>query len=272
MGQLINTFERKEKKYVLSSLQLTQLMLIIGDKLEDDQFARSTISSLYYDTDQFEMINRSLEKPLYKEKVRVRAYGALAYDTPVFVELKKKFKGIVYKRRIQMSDVGARSYLAGMPYEQAAALGGPAFESLQQKNPRQNIRELDACLRRHESLRPGIMVVVERHSMRTNDGSNVRITFDMNARWRATGLSFGAGFGGTPIFNDDSIIMEVKALGSYPLWLVHARDAIGAYPVSCSKVGKAYQALAAGSSKTAPQPSQFKYQPNASRMKGAHCA
>ena len=271
MGRLISTFERKEKKYVISPSQLVQLMELVGDKLEDDQYAQSTISSLYYDTLQFEMINRSLEKPLYKEKIRVRAYGTVGPETPVFVELKKKFKGIVYKRRIQMSDEGAREYLSGMSYRGAAAVGGLAFEEIQAKNSLQNIREIDACLARHGAIEPRIMVVVERHSMRTNDGTNVRITFDMSSRWRSVNLSFGAGFGGTPIFDDDSIIMEVKALGTYPLWLVHALNELGAYPVSCSKVGKAYTALA-----TAAQPSvastRLGFAPNNSLLKGAHCA
>lgn len=241
--QFINTFERKEKKYVLDAVQLEKLMSLVGDKLGDDQYAHSTISSLYYDTPQFTMINRSLEKPLYKEKLRVRAYGDIAKNDAVFVELKKKFKGIVYKRRIQMSDEGARAYLTGTPYSEAALLGNSGGHKEQNAKLIQNVREIDACIARYDQLLPGIMIVVERHSMRTQDGSNVRITFDMNARWRADDLSFAAGFIGTPILPEGHVIMEVKALGTYPFWLVHALNELGTYPVSCSKVGRAYQAF-----------------------------
>jgi hypothetical protein len=272
MGKLINTFERKEKKYVLDCVQFVRFMDSVGYRLEDDQYAYSTISSLYYDTPQFSMINRSLEKPLYKEKLRVRSYGTASDEDTVFVELKKKFKGIVYKRRIQMSDMGARAYLMGMPYGQAALLGGQSFEDAQEKNPLQNIREIDACLARYETIEPGIMIIVERHSMRTNDGTNVRITFDMNARWRARSLSFDAGFGGMPLFSDGSIIMEVKALNAYPLWLVHALDELQAYPISCSKVGKAYVALARGDREISYTPRWLDTKSNDLLMKGAYCA
>ena len=239
----INTFERKEEKYILTPQQLDQLKALIGNKIGDDQYAYSTISSLYYDTHQFSMINRSLEKPLYKEKLRVRSYGAASDSDAVFVELKKKFKGIVYKRRIQMSAAGARAYLCGMPYEQAVQIAGGARFAQDSTLLTQNVREIDACLARYDRVDPGIMIVVERHSMRTTDGTNVRITFDMNARWRNENFSFDNGFCGTPIFSNGEIIMEVKALGAYPLWLVHALNELEAYPVSCSKVGRAYQAL-----------------------------
>lgn len=241
--QFINTFERKEKKYVLDAERLEKFMSLAGNKLGDDQYAHSTISSLYYDTAQFTMINRSLEKPLYKEKLRVRAYGDIAKNDAVFVELKKKFKGIVYKRRIQMSDEGAHAYLTGTPYGEAVLFGSGGERKECSAKLVQNVREIDACIARYDQLLPGIMIVVERHSMRTQDGSNVRITFDMDARWRADDLSFKAGFFGAPILPQGHVIMEVKALGTYPLWLVHVLNELEAYPVSCSKVGRAYQAL-----------------------------
>ena len=241
--KFIDTFERKEKKYVLDEKTLAHFMQLVGDKFGDDQYAHSTISSLYYDTPEFSMINRSIEEPLYKEKMRIRCYDDPSDEAGVFVELKKKFKGIVYKRRIRMSIEGAYAYLEGTPYSHASLLGS-AIESLEMDMiKQQNIREIDACLNRHGKLSPAIMVVVERHSIRSTDGSNLRITFDRNARWRAHNLRFDTGFQGTPIFGGGEIIMEVKALGTYPLWLVQALDEIEAYPVSCSKVGLAYKAL-----------------------------
>ena len=43
-----------------------------------DDYGRSRITSLYLDTPERAMIARSVEKPLYKEKLRLRAYGDAA--------------------------------------------------------------------------------------------------------------------------------------------------------------------------------------------------
>lgn len=43
-----------------------------------DAYGRTRITSLYLDTPERSMIARSVEKPLYKEKLRLRAYGDAA--------------------------------------------------------------------------------------------------------------------------------------------------------------------------------------------------
>ena len=65
--------------------------------MEPDAFAHSSISNLYYDTPDFRMVRRSLEKPMYKEKLRLRSYGTPENTSTVFPEIKKKAMGIVYK-------------------------------------------------------------------------------------------------------------------------------------------------------------------------------
>ena len=266
-AKFIDTFERKEKKYVLSEEALARFMQFVGDKFDDDQYAHSTISSLYYDTPQYSMINRSIEKPLYKEKLRIRCYDAPNDEAGVFVELKKKFKGIVYKRRIRMSIEGGYAYLEGAPYSEASLLGSALESQDMDMIKRQNIREIDACLDRHGKLSPAIMVVVERHSIRSTDGSKLRITFDRNARWRSHNLRFDSNYEGTPIFSNGEIIMEIKALGSYPLWLVQALNEIEAYPFSCSKVGLAYKALCTRKLPEYMSPRQLQH-----RLSHAHAA
>ncbi len=58
----------------------------------------------YLDTPDYELIRTSIEKPVYKEKVRLRCYGGSIDDSStVFVEIKKKFESVVYKRRVEMS-------------------------------------------------------------------------------------------------------------------------------------------------------------------------
>ena len=95
----METFRRYEKKYLLDEAQYLQLMEKLKDHVKQDKFFEANIRSIYYDTKKFELIRRSIEKPEYKEKLRVRSYNEPKPDDLVFVELKKKLDGIVYKRR-----------------------------------------------------------------------------------------------------------------------------------------------------------------------------
>ena len=47
------------------------------------------------DTDSYLLIRRSIEKPAYKEKLRIRSYSQTDDNSTVFVELKKKYKHVV---------------------------------------------------------------------------------------------------------------------------------------------------------------------------------
>ena len=245
MTATLGTFERKETKYLISDADFEQLMSIVGDRLQPDAFARSTVTSIYYDTDCFGLINRSMEKPTYKEKLRLRTYGAFDPLGPVFVELKKKFKGIVYKRRVQMSHEGALSVMAGMPYEQASALFplDPARDTMHHSADvdRQIGREIDACVARHPGLKAAMAIIVDRLAFRSIADPELRITFDVHPRYRTGNLSFAVGTEGRLLLDDDVRIMEIKCSGAYPLWLVRALNHVHAYPQSCSKYGMAYQ-------------------------------
>ena len=80
MASFNEVFERKEKKYRLSAEQYEQIIPALSQKMMLDEFGETRISSLYYDTAQRSMIARSLEKPLYKEKLRIRRYEPLEGD------------------------------------------------------------------------------------------------------------------------------------------------------------------------------------------------
>lgn len=107
----VHTFQRVEKKYQLTKEQLDALMEKIGDKIKPDKFGLHTIRNVYFDTDDFELIRTSIEKPKYKEKFRVRGYGEIVDDSKVYLEIKKKYQGVVYKRRISLPYAEARAYL-----------------------------------------------------------------------------------------------------------------------------------------------------------------
>ena len=106
-------FARCEKKYMLTRAQRDALLARIGPYLRADRYPVYTICNLYYDTEDYRLIRASLEKPVYKEKLRVRSYGVPGADDGVFVELKKKFDGVVYKRRITVPLGQAAPFLSG---------------------------------------------------------------------------------------------------------------------------------------------------------------
>ena len=82
------TFKRYEKKYLLSPQQYRTVRQGIQERMQLDQYGLYTICSIYFDTDNFQLIRSSLEKPVYKEKLRLRSYGVPEdAQSPVFLEL-----------------------------------------------------------------------------------------------------------------------------------------------------------------------------------------
>lgn len=211
-------FERKEMKFRVSAAQREAVQRALAGRMTVDSFGSTRILSLYLDTPRRDIIARSVEKPLYKEKLRVRSYGMPAEDTCVFVELKKKFKGIVYKRRVGISRAAAQAWLStsvagasmgmGMGYEQAVRSFPLPKESLQQKalsaRSLQIAREIDAFVARSVQggaacLEPSMLIACNRVAWKpepamTVDGldacpqadvpETLRITFDSALGYR----------------------------------------------------------------------------------------
>ncbi len=99
-----STFKRYEFKYILESAQKLALMDALEGRMKIDSYGRTTIRNIYFDTDNFRLIRLSLDKPSYKEKLRVRSYKKIENDDEVFVELKKKCESIAYKRRVSVPE------------------------------------------------------------------------------------------------------------------------------------------------------------------------
>ncbi len=104
-------FKRYEKKYMLTRDQYNHLISLLVTKMSADEYGRHTICNVYYDTPDYQLIRTSLDKTIYKEKIRLRSYGVLTEENTVFLELKKKYNGVVYKRRVPMTLKEAGNYL-----------------------------------------------------------------------------------------------------------------------------------------------------------------
>jgi SPX domain protein involved in polyphosphate accumulation len=238
-------------KYCISADKRRIIEQDIAKYMVLGEFGQSTIHSLYYDTPNFDLIERSLDKPLYKEKLRLRIYGRPCESGPAFVELKKKFKGIVYKRRIRMSLQAAQAFLAGMPYIQACkAYPLPEGEqSAGQFEPKtlQIARELEFTIGRYGNLEPAMIISCERSAYAHPEDENLRLTFDANLQciYQAQSIFevLEVPFRAVPVINPTYSVMEVKNAGALPIWLVEVLDNAKAYPQSFSKYGRAYMNL-----------------------------
>lgn len=218
-------FKRIEKKYMLTRPQREALLQAFQGHMQRDAFGRHTICNLYLDTDDFELTRRSIEKPVYKEKLRLRAYGVPGPEDTVFLELKKKYKGVVYKRRMELTCRQAMDYL------------------LRGKRPdadSQIAHELDYALQLY-APRPQVYLCYDREAYFCPDNPDLRITLDENIRFRTQQVDLMRGAWGTPTLPDGTTLMEIKIPGAMPLWLADALDAQRIFPCSYSKVGTVYE-------------------------------
>lgn len=223
--KITSIFMRYEKKYLINGEQYDALMKMIAELFSPDEFGRSVIMNIYFDTPTDMLIRRSIEKPVYKEKLRLRTYGVPNDDSNAFVEIKKKFKKVVYKRRVKMKYSEAYDYLIN---------GEPPPKQTQITN------EIDWLMKYYGDVRPAMVITYERTAMFSNENNDLRITFDSNILWRREDLDLRFGAYGEPLLPEGHYLMEIKIPGAMPVWLAHMLDELKIYPASFSKYGMAY--------------------------------
>lgn len=226
MAKFQTVFKRYEKKYIITKDKADLLMNKIGDRLSPDKYGRSTVCNIYFDTPDYRIIRHSMEKGVFKEKLRVRSYNCPDADSIVFVELKKKYKGVVYKRRVSMKYSDAIKYL----------IRGTRPEGINE----QVLNEIDYFIKFYPSLQPRVSLFYDRIAFYCKEDKNLRITFDTNIRYRTSKLDISQGSEGTIISENNTAVMEIKCVGSMPLWLTKELSALNIFPSSFSKYGKAY--------------------------------
>ena len=221
----INVFKRVEKKYLLSEDLYQKLFEKINNYITVDTYDFSTICNIYFDTDDYLLVNRSIEKPIYKEKVRLRSYGVPKKNSKVFLEIKKKYKGVVGKRRVSAPLKEFYTYFDIGKY--------PNVDT-------KIMNEINYCFKFY-NLKPKVFLAYDRYSYKGKDDSNFRITFDKNIRSRTDNLYLENGDNGMLLLDKICYIMEVKTLGAYPLWFAQILSELNIYPTSFSKYGNVYK-------------------------------
>lgn len=221
-------FKRTEKKYLLEKGTYEKLIFRLHQYMERDKYFDSEILSLYYDTPDYRLIRTSIEKPVFKEKIRLRTYGVPTDESTAFLEYKRKYKGVVYKRRTFMSLDDTLRFIGGGDVEE----NNPQIE-----------KELRYAFRYYDGLAPRMLVSYHRHSYFGKEDPNLRITFDDRIMYRGYDLDLRNGQYGRELLGKGQRLMEIKIPGAMPLWLSHILDELRIYPRSFSKYGTAYTTL-----------------------------
>ncbi len=221
----VTVMRRYEMKYLLDGRQADFLRRRLEGRMRVDEYGLSSIASLYYDTPDARLVRASLEKPVFKEKLRLRAYGLATEDSPVFLELKRKYDGVVYKRRVQTTCPEAARFFAG-----AALAGGSG----------QIRKELEYFRDRYGTLRPACLVVYDRTAY-FEPGGDLRLTIDEKPRYRTEGLTLTESLSGEPLLDGGRSVLEIKVQGAMPLWLSAILSEGKIFKCSFSKYGEAFR-------------------------------
>ena len=222
----MNIFRRVEQKYLITFEQYNALMEALGDKLVKDEYFYNDIYNLYLDAPDHRLIIQSIEKPMYKEKFRVRSYGlAENEDSKVYLEIKKKFDGTSHKRRISMTL-------------------GEFYKYMEKGNRPKNanpitLAELDYDFEKY-NLQPSILINYERYSYYFRGNKDLRVTFDHNVKYRVKKPDLTNGDDMHHIIDKDMYIMEIKSLDSLPIKLSQLLAKLKIYPRGFSKPKNAY--------------------------------
>lgn len=220
-----NVFKRYEIKYLLDEEQYKEIRSAMQGRTSEDKFFKSSIRNIYYDTPDYYLIRKSLEKPVYKEKLRVRSYKTANADSKVFVELKKKYNSVVYKRRVSLPYCQAESSLANGKFEQCSQI----------------TNEIEYFVNFYKNIQPSVFLSYEREAYKADDDSGFRITFDRNILYRKDNLTLTSEPYGNPILGNGQILMELKTSGAIPLWMVQVLSREHIYKTSFSKYGAVYE-------------------------------
>lgn len=219
-------FQRYELKYLLTREQRDAMLRLMEPHMALDAYGRTTIRNIYFDTDDYRLARRSIEKPAYKEKLRIRSYCQADAETTVFVELKRKCDAIVYKRRMAMEEAAAMEWVC---------------HGYRQGGETQISAEIDYFLTYYRTLRPTAFLSYEREAYLPQGDGDFRVTFDDTILCRQEDLSLAANVYGLPLLPEDIVLMEIKCSGGIPLWMTRALSEAHIYRTSFSKYGSAYQ-------------------------------
>lgn len=213
----IKDFNRFELKYIIRANQIESLSKDLEPYTEVDPYAAKNggyrITSLYYDTVDYQCYWQKLDGTNYRRKLRIRIYGdSIASTQPCFVEIKEKRDLVTRKRRMDL------------PYSIAETFcytGDIPDECITEKNQAlvDEIRHIAFSFQ----MQTACIVSYNRLPLNGHGDYNpdLRITFDTNMRGRIHDLTLTSNCQTMRYFMPPtSCIFEVKVDKTLPHWLL----------------------------------------------------
>ncbi len=224
-------FNRYEKKYLLDPQTYAAFKAELDGYMTEDKYGVHNIRNVYFDTEDYELIRKSIDKPVYKEKFRIRCYGQPTAESECFLEIKKKYKGLVNKRRIVLHMDEAEAYL------NEGRL--PGYQG-------QIFKEIEYFFQMYK-LAPRRYIAYDRLALYGNEDPDFRVTFDQNIRSRTTNLTLYSDDDTERLLPPGYKLMEVKVGAAMPMWFVKLLSKYDIYNTSFSKYGNFYKKQLVGS-------------------------
>lgn len=221
------TMMRVEDKYPMTKAQAEEFLRRAMPHLRPDLYPEYDIHNIYYDTPDNALIIHCLGHPQYKEKLRLRSYGDPDNGTPCFLEIKKKFKNTGIKRRISIKE---REAYACMRYG----------KELPEKS---QIASEIAYVMQGRGLQEKMFIAYHRKAFSGIEEQDLRITFDTDICFRLDQLSLRKTGKETKLTDDDEVLMEIKVMNRYPMWLTQILSDMKLYRRTFSKYGTIYSEL-----------------------------
>lgn len=217
------SFKRYEKKYLITSQQAATIETALSERMTPDRFDTYLVQNLYFDTDDWDVIHTSMQRPYYKEKMRLRYYGEAGPAGHMFLELKKKYAGVVYKRRLALP---------------SGAFSAPLADVLAREDT-QIAREFRFYLQ-STKVRERMFIAYRRRAFSGIEDEGLRVTIDSDIRYRARQLHFDASGAGQLVLPETHRLMEIKTHASTPLWLARLCSDNGVFASPYSKYATCY--------------------------------
>ena len=237
MAAILSVFKRYEKKFMLNAEQYRQTLDFVNEYMSFDKYCVGEkvygLLNVYYDTPDNILIGRSVDKPIYKEKLRLRSYFPPENeDSKVFFEIKQKYEGCVTKRRVVMR--------YGEALELTETGKVPKLKDDSYIN-QQVAKEISVMFERYPGLAPAVFIAYDRIAMFGKEDPELRLTFDTNIRSRRENPTFEYGTDGEQLLPPDKYLMEIKIPYTMPMWLARFLSEHQIYNSSFSKYGKEYE-------------------------------
>lgn len=221
-------FKRFKKEYVITREQYELLMGFTEGKIVEDMNTDYKISSLYYDTENYDLVKSSVEDSVYKGRLLLRTYDKPGINSPAYIELKKKYEGVMYKRRYKTSLSNALAFL-----EEKSCTTTDDYA-------RPEVKEITDFLNSYR-LTPKALIINNRKAFHDAKDPDFRLTSDSNVLFKNLDGDPEESSICMPLIDPDNIVMEIKAPGTIPLWLSKLMSELEIYPESLSKYELAYK-------------------------------